>query len=199
MKWRIGHVVSACKTILTKEKTAMRKVLTTSLSLLALLLTVGAAQAGDVTIKGVHLCCGQCVKGVAKTLGSVDGISDAACDRTAKTVTFTAASDKNAAAAIKALGKAGFHGAAAHGDKLLKFPASGAKKGDKADKVVFTNVHLCCGACVKGVAKALTDIDAEKACDKKAGTVTLTGSGIDISAAVAALNKAGFNATVKKK
>ena len=176
----------------------MQKVLTTSLSLFALLLAVGVTQAEEVTVKGVHLCYGQCVKGVAKTLGSVDGISDAACDRTAKTVTFTADSDKSAAAAINALGKAGFHGAAAHGDKLLKFPASGAKKGDKADKVVFTNVHLCCGACVKGVAKALADIKAEAVCDRKAGTVTLTGSGIDVSAAVAALNKAGFNATVKK-
>jgi copper chaperone CopZ len=183
---------------LTKEKTTMRKVLTTSLSLFALLFAVGVAQAGNVTVKGVHLCCPQCVKIIGKTLGGVDGISDAACDRAAKTVSFTATDGKSAAAGIKALAKAGFHGAAAHGDKLLKFPASGAKKGDKADKIVFKNVHLCCGQCVKGVAKALADIKAEAACDRKAGTVTLTGSGIDIAAAAAALNKAGFNATLKK-
>ena len=162
-------------------------------------LTAANASAGEVTVKGVHLCCGQCVKLVAKALGSVDGVSSAACDRKAKTVKFTASDDKAAGAAIKALAKSGFHGTAAHGDKKLAFPPSGVKKGDKADTVTFTGVHLCCGACVKGVAAALKDIDAKPACDTKAKTVTLTGSGIDVSKAVAALNKAGFNATVKSK
>ena len=176
----------------------MQKLLTTSLSVCALLLAVTAVQAGDVTVKGVHLCCPACVKGVAKALGDVDGVSGAACDRADKTVTFSATDDKAAKAGIAALAEAGFHGAASHGDKKLDFPASGAKKGDKADKIVLTNVHLCCGACVKGVSKALEDIKAEAACDRKESTVTLTGSDIDVSAAVAALNKAGYHAKVKK-
>jgi hypothetical protein len=36
-------------------------------------------------------------------------------------------------------------------------------------------------------------------CDRKARTVKLTGDGIDVSAVVAALNKAGFHGTIKKK
>lgn len=176
----------------------MRKILTTSFSLAALLVAFSAAQAGEVTVKGVHLCCGMCVKGVGQALSGVDGVSGAACDRQAKTVTFTAADDKAAGAGIAALAKAGFHGKAAHGDKALKFPESGAKKGDKADKVVLTNVHLCCGACIRAVNKVLAGTKATIAPDRETNTVTLTGSDIDISAAVASLNKAGFHAQLKK-
>ena len=157
------------------------------------------ALAGEVTVKGVHLCCGQCVKIAGKALKSVDGVSGAACDRKEKTVTFQASNAKAAESGIKALVKAGFHGKAKHDGKKVALPPSGAKKGDKADTVTLSGVHLCCGNCVKAVGKALTNIGAKVTCDRKARTVTLTGSGIDVAAAVAALNKAGFHANVKKK
>ncbi|MBY0525441.1 MAG: hypothetical protein K2R98_18690 [Gemmataceae bacterium] len=42
-------------------------------------------------------------------------------------------------------------------------------------KVELKNVHLCCGACVKGVAEAVKGVDGVKAaCDQKAGTVAIT-------------------------
>ena len=94
----------------------------------------------------------------------------------------------------------GFHGAAAHGDKKLAFPASGAKKGDKADVVTLKGVHLCCGNCVKIIAATYKGFDGVTvACYRKARTVSLTGSGIDVVKAVAALNKAGFHGTIAKK
>lgn len=163
-------------------------------------LSMSVAQAGEVTVKGVHLCCGQCVKAVGSALGEVDGISGAACDRDAKTVSFQAAGADAAKAGVKALAKAGFHGKAAHGDKKIAFPKSGAKKGEKADSVTVTGVHLCCGQCVKGVAKALEGVDGKSGakCDREARTVTVTGSGIEVLAIVKALNKAGFHGTVKK-
>ncbi len=176
----------------------MKSFLKTMLAGVVVTFGLSAAQAGDVSVKGVHLCCGQCVKIVGTALGKVDGISNPACDRKTKTVSFTATNDKAAKAAVKALAKAGFHGAAKHGDKKLAFPASGAKKGQKADAVTLTSVHLCCGGCVNAAKKALTGIKAEFAADRKAKTVTLTGSGIDINAAVAALNEAGFNGQLKK-
>lgn len=176
----------------------MRKTITTTLAMFALLVTVSAVQAGEVTVKGVHLCCGSCVRGVAKALDGVDGVSDVASDRKAKTVTFTATDDKAAQAGVDALAKGGFHGTATHGDKKVAFPASGAKKGATADEVTFTNVHLCCGACVTGAKKALAGVKAEFSADRKGSSVTLKGSDIDVAAAAAALNAAGFHATVKK-
>src|SRR3954447_11542633 len=44
-------------------------------------------------------------------------------------------------------------------------------------KVEVTKVHLCCKACVKGVATALKDVAGVKGeCDQKNGTVTLTAA-----------------------
>ena len=167
---------------------------------LVLAMTVSGARAAEVAVKGVHLCCGMCVKSVAKALGDVKGVSGAACDRKAKTVTFAAVDGKAAKAGIGALAKAGFHGAASHGDKKVKFPASGAKKGAKTESLTLNSVHLCCGGCVKIVGTALAKAagDAKVACDTKAKTVTVTGKGIDVNAIVAALNKAGFHGSLKK-
>ena len=52
-----------------------------------------------VEVKGVHLCCGACVKGVATALKGVDGAS-AACDQKAGTVTITASSEATAQKAL---------------------------------------------------------------------------------------------------
>jgi copper chaperone CopZ len=61
-------------------------------------------------------------------------------------------------------------------------------------KVTVSNVHLCCGACVKAVGKALGGVDGVSGkCDPKAGTVTITASSDEAAQkAVNALQKAGF-------
>ena len=54
-------------------------------------------------------------------------------------------------------------------------------------KVELKKVHLCCGACVKGVGAALKGIEGVKpACDREKGTVTLTAT--DDAAAQKALD-----------
>lgn len=166
------------------------------------LLTLAATtdvQAGQVTVKGVHLCCGACVNGVMKALKDVEGVSDVTADRDSKTVVFQAADDKAAERGIQALADGGFHGKVAHGDKELEFPASGIKKGQKADSVTFNGVHLCCGACVTGAQKAVAEVKGVETIDidRGAKTVTLKGKDIDLEEAVAALNKGGFHGTVK--
>ncbi len=71
---------------------------------------------------------------------------------------------------------------------LLAVPALGAD-------VSVTDVHICCGKCVKAVDKALGDVDGISGVriDKKDGSVTFTAAdGNAAEAAVASLAKAGF-------
>jgi periplasmic mercuric ion binding protein len=68
-------------------------------------------------------------------------------------------------------------------------------------KVEVKSVHLCCGACVKGVSNALKDLDGVKGvCDRDAGTVTITATD-DAAAqkAIEALAAAGFHGSLETK
>ena len=174
-----------------------------TLTIAGLVLAMGfsAAEAGTVTVKGAHICCGSCVNGAKKALKDVDGVSSAAAERSGGTISFEAKDSKAAEAGIKALAKAGYFGKAAHGDKTLKFPKSGAKKDAKADTVTLTGVHLCCRACVNAAAKAAEDVKGvtKVDVDKTEKTVKLTGKDIDVNKAVAALNGTGFFAKIEKK
>lgn len=74
-------------------------------------------------------------------------------------------------------------------------------------KVEVKGVHLCCKACVNGVAKALTGVEGVKAaCDQKAKTVTLTAAddaaaqrGLDALAAAGYHGDTGSTALIIKK
>src|SRR5262249_20074192 len=62
-------------------------------------------------------------------------------------------------------------------------------------KVEVKDVHLCCGACVKGVGKALKGVDGVKGvCDRDAKTVTITATNeTTAQKAIDALAAAGFH------
>ena len=179
----------------------MRALQTSMAALVFLAICGNVAEAARVTIKGVHLCCGACVAGVDDALEDVKGVSSVAADRNSKIVAFTAADDEAAKAGIEALAKAGFHGSAVHGDKKLSFPASGAKKGEKANKITLTGLHLCCGACVTGAQEALQIVKGASTIefDRMLGIARIIGKEIDVTAAVAALNKGGFHGTLKRE
>ncbi|MFN0196657.1 MAG: cation transporter [Planctomycetaceae bacterium] len=151
-------------------------------------------QAAEVTVKGVHLCCGACVDGVNEALTGIDGVSDVVCDRNTKVVAFKATDDDAAERGIEALSKGGFFGTAKHGKKDLPFPDAGAKKDATTATITFTGVHLCCGACVKDAHTAVKDVKgvSKVDVDREAGSVTLTGTDIVETEALAALNKGGF-------
>lgn len=161
----------------------------------------GAAEAGDVRVKGVHLCCGACVSDAQKALKGVEGVSAAAADRDSKLVSFKAADDKAAKAGIEALAKGGFYGTATHDDKAIAFPDSGVKKGERVDALTLAGVHLCCGSCVTGAKEALKDVEGLSGIDvdRNDGVIKLSGKNFDPAAAVGALNKGGFYASVKTK
>ncbi len=79
---------------------------------------------------------------------------------------------------------------------LSVFVALGFVQFSQADDVTvtITKVHLCCDSCVKGVDKALADVDGVKGvCDKKAQTVVLTAADkATLQKAADALVKAGY-------
>jgi copper chaperone CopZ len=177
----------------------MHAIRRTILALGILAFPLAAANAASVIVKGVHLCCGACVQGVAKALKDVKGVSQLACDRDGKTVAFTAADDKAAKAGIAALAKGGYGGVAIHGGKPLAFPASGVKKGLKANSVTFVGIHLCCGGCVNGAKEAVEQLDGVTAIDvdRKDRTITVRGKDISVAAASAALFKGGFYGKLK--
>jgi periplasmic mercuric ion binding protein len=171
-----------------------------SIALAVALLSVAAVRAAEVKIEGVHLCCAQCISGAKTTLKSVEGVTNADANQDSASITFVAADDKAAAAGIDALAKAGFRGNAKHGDKVLEFPGANVDKGSKADTVTITGVHLCCPACYRaaeGALKSVAGVDAVKS-DRAAKTIECSGKGVDMTAALEALFKAGFQASVKK-
>lgn len=177
----------------------MKLVSTLAAGLAVVLFSAVAVQAADVTISGVHLCCGACVKGVGKALDGVAGVSNVSCDQDSETVKFTAADDKAATAGVAALAKAGFGGKAKSGDKEVAFPASGVEKGKKANSVSISGIHLCCGGCYKAAEGSLKGVAGVKEVksDKATKTITLSGEGIDINAALDALSAGGFHGTAK--
>ncbi|WP_166825232.1 hypothetical protein [Thalassoroseus pseudoceratinae] len=162
---------------------------------------VDSAAAADVTIKGVHLCCGRCVKDVADALDGIEGVSGVSADRNSKVVNFNVKDDKAAKAGVQALADYGFGGNAVHEDKPLAFPSPGIKKNAKGNEVTFEGVHLCCGGCVVGAKKAVQDVEgvAQIAIDREEKTVKLTGSKISFAKAFAALKNGGYFGTLAKE
>lgn len=183
----------------------MRQLVVATAGLFLAGLGVHAARADKVEVKGVHLCCPQCVKSVAGILGKVDGVTDAACDRETKTVTFTATDAKTAKKAFEALRKGGFFGQATCEGKELKTKNTASK--DKTDKVTVKGVHACCGQCKKILDKVFKNATVKvfknaTVTVKGEGAqrdVTITGDNLTPAGVLDALRKAGFNGIVAKE
>jgi periplasmic mercuric ion binding protein len=163
----------------------------------AVLLTATAARA-DVTVqlKGVHLCCGNCVKIAGETLKGVDGATGK-CDQKAKTITITAKDEATAQKAVDALAAAGFHGES--DNPKVKMPDDSGAKAGKVEKLTVSGMHNCCPACTKTIKAAVHKVEGVKGDTLKAkgDTFEVTGE-FDPEAVVKALNAAGFHAKVKQ-
>jgi copper chaperone CopZ len=165
--------------------------------LCGLLAWAGPARAETtVEIKGVHLCCQGCVKGVAEALKAVEGVKPK-CDAKKKTVTITAPDDKTAQKALEALAAAGYTGDT--GNKDLTFPDDSGAPSGKVQSLTLTGVHNCCPACCKAIKEAVKKVDGVKAdtAKPKSDTFDVTGD-FDAGEVVKALNAAGFHVKVKK-
>jgi hypothetical protein len=161
-------------------------------------LWVNGAHAGSVEVKGIHLCCNNCVKQAGGILSKVEGVSDAKCDRDSKTVTFSAKDSKSAAAGVKALMDGGFFGTATEDGKDIKVAAAAPKSGEKANEVTVTQVHVCCKSCQTAIAGLFKGAEVEYSGVGPQKAVKVTGKDLDKAEVLATLRKAGFNGTVEK-
>lgn len=162
---------------------------------------IEAADRAPVQLEKLHLCCGACSKALAEALGSVEGIEEIDIDRKAGSAHFVSSSDDKTKAALAAMAEAGFFGAVTQGDKEVAVPTEEIDAELKADRIVFTGVHLCCGGCARGVAKGYADLKDVVAvdCDTDAGTVTLSGKDLSVAEMRDALHKAGFHGTLVRE
>lgn len=152
------------------------------------------AEAGEtVRLKGVHLCCGSCVKGVEKAVAKLEGCKVTA-DKSTGDVQIEANDLATAKKAVAAIGKAGYYGKSDRKD--ISIPNKASK--EKVEQVTVKGLHLCCGKCVKGLQAALDKCSGVKAntAETKAETFQVSGhfSKADL---VQALQEAGFNGVVE--
>jgi len=135
-----------------------------------------SVQAADVTAKisEVHLCCKNCVTGVEKAVGAVDG-AKAEADMDSGTVTLTGADAATVQKAADAMVKAGYFGKS--NDPAIRINARTGATGKKVQSLTVEGVHLCCGKCVKAVDKAVKSVAGvkEQNATKGAKTFEVTG------------------------
>jgi periplasmic mercuric ion binding protein len=165
------------------------------LSAAGLLGAAGLAET-KVEVKGVHLCCPLCVKGVGAALKDVDGVKGV-CDSKAGTVTLTAADEAAAQKGIDALAAAGFHGRL--DTEAVKYPSdSGATKG-KVKSLTLEGIHNCCRSCNNAIKKAVKKVEGVTGdtAKPKSETFEVTGD-YEATELIHALQEAGFHAKVKK-
>jgi copper chaperone CopZ len=161
------------------------------------LLVLGAAALAEtkVEVKGVHLCCGACVKGVNTALKGMDGVTHVA-DRASGTVTLTARDEASAQKALDALADAGYYGETESKGPAIK-PASGLPEG-KVKSLSLAGTHNCCKSCTNAIKKAVKTVPGVTGdtVQPKVDSFEVTGD-FDAAAVLKALNDAGFNFQVK--
>jgi copper chaperone CopZ len=172
----------------------MKKIYTSTV--LALVLA-GSVQAADVsvTVTDVHICCQSCVKGVAKAVADVSGLT-ANADQDAGTVTLTGPDAATVQKGADALVAAGFFGKCS--DATIKINADTGAKNQTVQSMTIEGVHLCCGKCVKAVNEALATVPGVtgNTAAKGAKTFDVTGNFNDKDV-FDALQKAGFTGQEK--
>jgi copper chaperone CopZ len=159
----------------------------------ALLLAATLQAADTVKLENVHVCCNACVKGVDKALTGTG--ATAVSDKDAGTVVITAPDKATAQKGVNALVAAGYYGKTS--DASVKLDGKTGAKGQKVEKLVVADVHLCCAKCVTAVNKAVSSVPGVKAntAEKNVKTFEVTGSFND-KEVFDALQKAGLTGKV---
>jgi len=147
----------------------------------------------SLTLSDMHLCCGACEKRVVSTVGEIEGAT-VVVDRDASSATLGAPDSKIAQAAVDALADAGFFGKSDSNEVEFKI---GDLSDRKVKTVTITNVHLCCGGCVKAADKAITAVDGVEAhtAKNKAESFEVTGR-FSPAEVIESLREAGMNGVI---
>lgn len=163
---------------------------------LATLTAALAAQADEVKLTNVHLCCGSCVKGVEKVVAKISGVT-ATADKDSGTVTISSGNKAAIQKTVDALVTAGYYGKPS--DSAIKLAANTGAKDGKVQSLKVEGVHLCCGKCVTAVQDALGKVPGVKGntVEKNAKTFEVTGD-FSPKAVFSALNDAGLTGKVAK-
>jgi len=164
--------------------------------LLTVLGTAFIAQADELKLTNVHLCCGGCVKGVEKAVAKVGGAT-ATVDKDGGSVVISASSKATLQQAFEAMQAAGYYGKSA--DAAVKPAALAGLPAGKVQQLKVSGVHLCCGKCVTAVQKALGKVAGVKSntAEKNATSFEVAGN-FSAKDVFAELNKAGLSGTVAK-
>src|ERR1044071_9825303 len=104
-----------------------------------------STHAADVKLSDVHLCCQNCVSGVQKVAGKVDGLK-AKTDQDEGSVSLSAADKATLQKGVDALVDAGYFGKSS--DSEIKVNADTGAKDQKVKSTTVEDLHLCCGQCV---------------------------------------------------
>lgn len=160
-----------------------------------LALTVAARAETKVTLKGVHLCCPQCVSIVGDTLKDLPGVKGE-CSQKDKSIVLTAENNEAAQKAIDALATAGFYGKL--DSDAVKFKPIDVPKGN-VQRLELSGVHNCCGQCakiIKGAVGKVKGVSADTIGAKKEEFVV--EGDFSANELVEALLAEGFHVKVKK-
>jgi mercuric ion binding protein len=166
-----------------------------------MLLTGMADPVVKIEVKNMHLCCGGC-EGAATKAVEEGGGKEAKADKASKTLSFTAANEKVAQAALDKLGAAGFWGEvekpySMKDDSGTLLPAKA--KAVKLSSGVFKGAHNCCEACNKALVEAIKTVEGVESEDSKAKEGSFTVKGMfDPAALVKAVNAAGYHVKLDK-
>jgi copper chaperone CopZ len=149
--------------------------------------------AEGVHVDNVHLCCGKCEKAANAALQGIDGVTNVKIDRDEQVIRFDAADAAAAKKALVALADAGFYGQPSVPDPDFKINPKST-----SDEIHISGVHLCCKGCTQAVEGALEGVAGVKSVTTQAkqGTVTVTGSDVNLAATLKALHEAGFHGKV---
>ncbi|MEX2577875.1 MAG: SHD1 domain-containing protein [Verrucomicrobiales bacterium] len=147
----------------------------------------------EVTLAGVHLCCGGCKKSVE---AAVSDMADLRVIMTDDSITVGGKSGKSVQKALDAIAAAGFYGVS---DNEAVAIAEGAAGDEEVGSVTVSGVHLCCGKCVRAIDDIVAGLDGAAEHDAEKGTesFTITGEKIVPAAVLASLRAAGLNGAVK--
>ncbi len=145
-----------------------------------------------VTVSDVHICCGGCVKAIAKA-AQVDGVQ-AEVDQDEATVVLTAATYKDIQKSLEKIAKAGFCGKIEDDTQAGKVNFPEIKLADgKVKKLSVKHVHNCCRGCSDALVEAVEGVEGVSSHTVKPKAVAFVVEGnFDPSEVVQALEEAGF-------